>query len=538
MKKELWAAWAICIFTVCILIWGVTPVVAGNVLSNPGFEFDPSTETQATQSFPGWTAYGSNAFGETGPAAHTGTNYFLISSAFSGNVNYNGVLQDYISGPGATYSADGWAMTASPNLIAGQNTFWLEVSFHDANANILALYRSSLISTDSIANGTFPADTWIDLPVTNQYDPNTFTPIGTVSSLVAPAGTCFVRCQIVFQGDAANSGGSAEFDDLTLNLTSSSPFGNWNVVWSDEFNGSSIDANTWTFDLGSGGWGNNELEYYTDRTNNVFVAGGLLHIVARSESYNGSSFTSARLKTAGLVSFLYGRFEWRARFPAGTGFWPALWFLGTNYPATSWPACGEIDAAENIGSMPDFIQGTLHSGSDETGYYYFLNGDSTTNFHTYDMDWNTNNFTWYVDGHLYETQTNWLNYRGQSFPSPYNLPEFMLMDLAIGGDYNGDPTVAEVNANGAFPAELLVDYVRVYNINNSTSFIAPSGLSARLTNNNLLISWSGTGAHLQAQYPSANAGLNSAAWTDLPYSNSPALLNLSNTSAFFRLKSP
>ena len=265
MKKQLWAVWA-----VCILILGVNQVVAGNVLSNPGFEFDPMG---GTQSFSGWTAYGSNNFGETGPAAHTGTNYFLVSSAFSGSVNYNGIFQDYISGPGATYSADGWAMTASPNLIAGQNTFWFEVSFHDANAHTIALYRSRLISTNSIANGTFPADTWIDLSVTNQYDPNTFTLIGAVSHLVAPAGTCFVRCQIVFQGDAANSGGTAEFDDLTLNLTSGSPFGNWNVVWSDEFNGAIIDTNTWTFDLGGGGWGNNELEYYTDRTNNAFAAG-------------------------------------------------------------------------------------------------------------------------------------------------------------------------------------------------------------------------------------------------------------------------
>jgi len=503
--------------------------VAGNVLSNPDFESDPGGQSQNLY---GWNWYGPNTFNETGSDAQNGTNFFKVYQAFTTSVNYNGIYQDYISGAGATYSADGWAKTLASDQIAGQNVAWIEVSFRDANANIIALYRSSIISTNAILAGAFPTSAWAHLFVTNQYDPNSYNITNTTSTLVAPPGTYFVRYQIVFQGDALKSGGSVYFDNLSLNFSGLAAYGNWNVVWDDEFNGTTINTNTWTNDIGGGGWGNSEMEYYTSRTNNAYVAGGLLHIVAQQESYGGQSYTSARLKTQGLVSWLYGRFEWRARLPAGTGFWPALWFLGTNITSVNWPGCGEIDVTEDNGASNNFVQGSLHSGSDETAKYTFLDGDSVTNFHTYVLDWSTNSFIWYVDGHLYEMQTSWGNTLGHAYPAPFNLPSFMIMNLAVGGSYVGYPPASAINTNGGFPGEMQVDYVRVYNPT------PPLALAYTNTNHGFFISWnSNVVGHIQAQF--SPAGLNSTNWADLTNSSTnPSQVSVTNGNAFFRLKSP
>jgi len=137
----------------------------------------------------------------------------------------------------------------------------------------------------------------------------------------------------------------------------------WTLVWSDEFNqpdGSSPDATKWTYDTGGGGWGNNELEYYTSRTNNARIAGGMLVIEADKENYQGSSYTSARLKTQGKWSWRYGRMEARIKIPRGQGMWPAFWMLGTNITSVGWPTCGEIDIMENIGKEPGTVHGTVH----------------------------------------------------------------------------------------------------------------------------------------------------------------------------------
>ena len=223
------------------LAMSIMSALAGNVLTNPGFESDAIGETSTLL---GWNTYGGNAYSETSATiAHGGTNYFKVYQAFNGQVNYTGIYQDYISGPGATYSADGWAYTSSGDVLAGQNVAWIEVTFRDASANVLALYRSSFINTNIILAGTFPKNTWIDLPVTNQYNPNTFAITNRTAVLTAPVGTYFVRYQIVLQGDSnLTANGSVCFDDLTLNLTSVSAYGNWNIVWSDEFNGIYIDT--------------------------------------------------------------------------------------------------------------------------------------------------------------------------------------------------------------------------------------------------------------------------------------------------------
>ena len=451
------------------------------LLSNAGFESNPAGETQT---LPGWTSYGANTYGETGAAlARSGTNCLKVFQAFTSAVNYNGVYQDYISGPGAVYAANGWVCTPAGDPLAGQNAAWIEVSFRDANANVLALYRSPLITTNALATGAFPKGQWNNLPITNQYDPVTYQLTNGVTQLIAPAGTLFLRYQVVFQGDANNSGGAVYFDDLTLSQPGGAPYGNMNIVWTDEFDGAAINTNIWTFDTGNGGWGNNELEYYTRRTNNAYVASGCLHLAARAEDYNGASYTSARVKSQGLFACKYGRIEWRAQMPAGTAFWPALWLLGTNITTLSWPGCGEIDVMESKGTDLTMAQGSLHCGSDATAIYHFTDGGGVTNFHAYTLDWTTNVLMFYVDGHLYETQTNWSSSTGNAYPFPFDQPFFLLMNVAIGGNYLGNPATNAINAGSVFPGEMLVDYVRIYNVTD------PLRLAIRQAGANYLLTW-------------------------------------------------
>ena len=524
MNKFFWA------FICTWLAVPVLPLIAASVLSNPGFEFD------SQGNLTGWNTFGANNYNETGSTAHSGTNYYKVYQAFNGVTNDTGIYQDYISGPGAVYSADGWAYTSPSDTLAGQNVAWIEVTFRDANANILALYRSALITTNTITSGTFPTGTWIDLPVTNQYNPGSLQFMHGVSQLVAPAGTYFVRYQIVLQGDALYSNGSMYFDDLNLAPAGGAPYGNWNIVWSDEFNGTTINPKTWTYDLGAGGWGNNELEYYTSSSANSHVSGGYLHIVARQQSEGGQNYTSARMKSEGLFSFTYGRIEWRAQLPNGAGFWPALWLLGTNI-ATSigWPGCGEIDVMENNGSALGTVQGSLHSGSDETAVYNLLNNDSVTNFHTYTLDWATNAILFYVDGHLYESQTNWSSSVGP-YPTPFNQPFFIIMNIAVGGNYLGNPSTNTINANSTFPGEMLVDYVRIYNQT------APLQLSISQTNSQtnsiLALNWpSNIVCHLQVETNSLGAGLG-INWSNVVSVTNRLTLPATNPAAFYRLASP
>lgn len=241
----------------------------------------------------------------------------------------------------------------------------------------------------------------------------------------------------------------------------------WRLVWSDEFEGTAIDTNRWTFDIGTGGpklvgWGNNELEYYTSRTQNVSVVDGVLRIVARRESHGGANFTSARLKTQGKYAQRYGLIEFRARVPAGQGYWPALWLMPRDSVYGSWAASGEIDVMENKGRDPGTVSGALHYGGSwpnnvhQTGSYAFPAGESATNFHVYAIEWTTNAFRWSVDGQVYRTQTSWRT-SGGAYPAPFDQPFYLIINLAVGGNFGGNP-----NDTTLFPGTMEVDYVRVY----------------------------------------------------------------------------
>jgi beta-glucanase (GH16 family) len=247
----------------------------------------------------------------------------------------------------------------------------------------------------------------------------------------------------------------------------------WKLVWNDEFDSNAIDTNNWAFDTGNGagGWGNRELEYYTSRSQNAFVSNGLLHIVAVKEPYSGFRYTSAKLKSFRLFSKKFGRFEFRARLPYGQGFWPALWMMPEDSVHGGWPASGEIDVMENRGSNAATVLGTIHFGgaypknTHSVGpSFTFEDGDSVTNYHVYAVEWTTNSIKWYVDKHLYETQTSWWSSSNLAnisvrnpYPAPFDEPFYIIMNLAVGGKFGGNP-----DGTTQFPGEMLVDYVRVY----------------------------------------------------------------------------
>jgi beta-glucanase (GH16 family) len=240
------------------------------------------------------------------------------------------------------------------------------------------------------------------------------------------------------------------------------------LVWSDEFsaaNGSLPDSFKWVMETGGGGWGNNELESYTNRARNAHVRKGNLVITAIKETYKGADgitrqYTSARLKTLGLFEQKYGRFEARIKIPRGQGIWPAFWMLGNNIGTVDWPDCGEIDIMENIGKEPDKVHGTIHgpgySGENGLGGTYTLpSGKFADDFHIFAVEWEPLAIRFYVDSHLYETRTPAAVPAGKTWV--FDHPFFILLNVAVGGGWPGNPDRTTV-----FPQRMLVDYVKVY----------------------------------------------------------------------------
>jgi beta-glucanase (GH16 family) len=248
----------------------------------------------------------------------------------------------------------------------------------------------------------------------------------------------------------------------------------WTLTWSDEFNGpngGAVDSTKWVSETGGNGWGNDELEYYTNRMENAYQHDGNLVIKVFREKYTGSDgvtrdYTSARLKTLGKFSQIYGRFEARIKIPRGQGIWPAFWMMGDNIDKVGWPDCGEVDIMENIGKEPALVHGTIHgpgySGDKGPTASYALpdKKDFADDFHLYAVEWEPAAIRFYVDDHLYFTRTprdlppgkNWV----------FNRPFFLLLNVAVGGSWPGNP-----DASSTYPQTMLVDYVRVYRRTNS-----------------------------------------------------------------------
>lgn len=250
----------------------------------------------------------------------------------------------------------------------------------------------------------------------------------------------------------------------------------WTLVWGDEFNEGSIDPTKWTYDLGDGsqfnnpGWGNNEKQWYTSDEKNAKVQDGNLVITARKEAVSGKEYTSSRLKTKGLFSKKYGKFEIRAKAPTGKGYWPAIWMLPENYEYGNWASSGELDIMEGWGSRPNTVAGTIHYGGEWPNNVYsgkeyvFPEGSTIEQYHTYSIEWEPGEIRWYVDGELFLTKNDWYSIsNGQpannAYPAPFNQEFHLLLNLAVGGNFDGDPTPETV-----FPKSMQVDYVRVYEL--------------------------------------------------------------------------
>jgi beta-glucanase (GH16 family) len=226
------------------------------------------------------------------------------------------------------------------------------------------------------------------------------------------------------------------------------------AIWSDEFNTDGApNSSKWGYDLGAGGgWGNNESQYYTNRSDNVIVANGSLKIIAKKENYQGSSYTSARLLTKGKFSFKYGRVEIRAKLPSGGGTWPALWMLGNNISTVGWPNCGEIDITEYAGNRVNQITAALHYPGRFGGNPFMGNTTITnaeTEFHVYSLDWRETYIKIYVDNQLFLSFDN-------NSSVPFNQDFFLIFNCAMGGSYGGaiDPNFVS--------STFEIDYVRVY----------------------------------------------------------------------------
>lgn len=264
------------------------------------------------------------------------------------------------------------------------------------------------------------------------------------------------------------------------------PSAGWNLVWADEFDGVAVDPANWTFDVGSGGWGNNESEYY--RAENAVVAGGALTITAKVEAFGDAPYTSARMQTAQKQQFTYGKFTMRAKLPYSQAMWPAFWLLGANSNSfnlyggnVTWPGCGEADIMEMIGGLADgsgdyTTHGTLHyydASMRDPGpsYGYRYSQKLTDDFHLYELIWTPHSFTWTFDGVAFGTKVITADME------EFTKPMFILLNLAIGGAWGG-----WVDASTVFPQSYVIDYVRVY----SNSTTAPGGAPGLATSWHLL----------------------------------------------------
>jgi beta-glucanase (GH16 family) len=245
----------------------------------------------------------------------------------------------------------------------------------------------------------------------------------------------------------------------------------WSLVWSDEFNGTAVDADDWTHDIGTGcpdlcGWGNNELQYY--RSQNVTVSGGNLVITSRAESYGGAAFTSGKIHSRGKHAFLYGRIEMRAKIPTGGGMWPAFWMMPEDEVYGGWAASGEIDIMESANATTS-VGGALHYGgtwpsnTSTSGSYSLGGANFAGDFHIYAVEWEPDTIRWYVDGVLFMTRTSdqWYTNAAPGNPrAPFDQPFYIILNTAVGGNYTGCTDGGCVTAS--LPQQFLVDYVRVY----------------------------------------------------------------------------
>lgn len=261
---------------------------------------------------------------------------------------------------------------------------------------------------------------------------------------------------IVIEDDDDNAAGLVI---PTGGFTSPTSYAGYNLAWSDEFDGTVLNPAFWTFEGGGGGWGNNELQHY--REDNTSMVNGNLIITAKKQSFGSSDYTSSRIVTKGKKTFKFGRIDIRAALPGGQGLWPALWMLGSNIDAVSWPSCGEIDIMELTGNLPNRVVSTVHFGANTSQHQYvsqskYLVGNANfqDEFHVFSINWEADKIEFLVDNELFHTITP-ASLNGAAYP--FNKPFFFVFNVAVGGNFPGNP-----DNSTQWPQSMIVDYVRVF----------------------------------------------------------------------------
>lgn len=307
------------------------------------------------------------------------------------------------------------------------------------------LIVSAIVSTDNSGNVSFTATATNAAKYEYDFGNGIFQTVitGAVTYKYPASGTYTVNVV------AKSAGGQAISKSIQVTVTVS-----LSLLWSEEFNTPGApDPSKWGYDLGAGGWGNNELQYYTNRPENVIVSNGTLKIMLKKETFSGSPYTSARILTKDKFSFRYGKIEIMAKLPSGGGTWPAIWMLGSNFASAGWPACGEIDIMEHVGNQQNKIHSTLHhpghSGGNGDGSSVMIPNVSTQ-FHKYSLEWSATTLKFMVDDVPFFTFPN-------TPALPFNQNFFIILNIAMGGNFGGAVDPAFLSGT------MEIDYIKVYN---------------------------------------------------------------------------
>lgn len=310
----------------------------------------------------------------------------------------------------------------------------------------------------SVAQGTLtfnPGETQKSIPITIKGDQIVESTETFEVELFNPQGAALFRSKATV---TINDDDHAPLVIPSGGYSTPNSYNGYTLAWADEFKANKLDSLAWNFEIGNGsnGWGNNELEYY--RSGNTYIAESeYLVIEAKKETFSGFNYTSSRITTQNKKKFTYGRIDIRALLPTGKGIWPALWMLGSNINSVGWPACGEVDIMEIIGSAPNKLVGTAHW--DNQGQYASYSGDTTLGsgifadqFHVFSITWDNQFIRWYLDDvqyHVIDITPVDLNEFQKDF--------FLIFNVAVGGNWPGSPDNSTV-----FPQRMIVDYIRVF----------------------------------------------------------------------------